>query len=325
MMHCVWKEVDDGVVCVSCGKHKPKPTRRNCTLSKGAGDKVARMTSAVGIKPCGGCNKRKRKLNKRYASEAFENARWIPAMQYLHVTREMIAQVPGDVSVIVGIPRSGMIGASYLATMLHLPLATLDGDEVKMVGGGSRTQHMQADMTMPLFFDDTVMSGHVIKQVRDSFPKAIFASAFANPLCGLQPDILGMPLAAPHLLEWNFMNSMFINNAGFDLDGVIVRNFTGEPLLLPRKQAVGAIITARPESERETTVELLADLGVSYKRLIMWQGEAMPGVDEVAEYKAKHVKEYGMDWYVESEPPLAELIAEKCDAWVICPTNGAIY
>ena len=218
-----------------------------------------------------------------------------------------------------------MIGASYLATMLHLPLATLDGDEVKMVGGGSRTQHMQADMSMPLFFDDTVMSGHVIKQVRDSFPKAIFASAFANPLCGLQPDIVGMPLPAPHLLEWNFMNSMFINNAGFDLDGVIVRNWTGEPLLLPRKQAVGAIITARPESDRETTVELLADLGVSYKRLIMWQGEALPGVDEVAEYKAKHVKEYGMDWYVESEPPLAELIAEKCDAWVICPTNGAIY
>ena len=121
------------------------------------------------------------------------------------------------------------------------------------------------------------------------------------------------------------MNSMFINNAGFDLDGVIVRNWTGEPLLLPRKQAVGAIITARPESERETTVERLAELGVSYKRLIMWPGESLPSVDETAQYKAKYIKEYGMDWYVESEPPLAELIAEKCDAWVICPTNGAIY
>lgn len=324
-MHCVWKEVDDGVVCVSCGKHKPRPTRRNCTLSKGVGDKFARITSVVGIKPCGGCNKRKRKLNKRYASEQFENARWIPTTQYIHICREMLASMPNNISVVVGIPRSGMIGASYLATMLHLPLATLDGDEVKMVGGGSRTQHMQANMSMPLFFDDTVMSGHVIKQVRESFPQAIFASAFANPLCGLQPDILGMPLPAPHLLEWNFMNSMFIDNAGFDLDGVIVSNWTGEPLLLPRKQAVHAIITARPEHQREATIELLAELRVSYKRLIMYQGNDIPGAEDVAEYKASEITKYGMDWYIESEPPLAEMIADRCDAWVICPTNGAIY
>lgn len=169
------------------------------------------------------------------------------------------------------------------------------------------------------------MSGHVIKQVRSSFPGAIFASAFANPLCGLQPDIVGMPLDAPHLLEWNFMNSMFLDNAGFDLDGVIVRNFSGEPLLLPRKQAVHAIITARPESERERTVELLEELRVSYKRLIMYQGDSIPDAETVADYKAKHVQNYGMDWYVESEPPLAEMIADRCDAWVICPTNGAIY
>lgn len=324
-MHCVWRKLDDGVVCVSCGKKKPKATRRNCSLTKGAGDRVGRITSALGIKPCGGCNKRKRKLNKRYASEAFENARWIPTTDYIRVTTDMIGRIPNDVSIVVGIPRSGMIGASYLATMLHLPLATLDGDEIKMVGGGSRTQHMRMDMSKPLFFDDTVMSGHAIKHVRDLFPEAMFASAFANPLCGLQPDILGMPLTAPHLLEWNFMNSMFINNAGFDLDGVVVRNYTGEPLLLPRKQAVHAIITARPESEREATVELLEDLRVSYKRLIMFQDDAIPDAETVAVYKAKHVTEYGMDWYVESEPPLAEMIADRCDAWVICPTNGAIY
>ena len=30
----------------------------------GAGDLIARATSAVGIKPCGGCKKRQQKLNK---------------------------------------------------------------------------------------------------------------------------------------------------------------------------------------------------------------------------------------------------------------------
>jgi len=32
--------------------------------SKGLGDTIAKVTSAVGIKPCGGCKKRQRLLNK---------------------------------------------------------------------------------------------------------------------------------------------------------------------------------------------------------------------------------------------------------------------
>lgn len=31
---------------------------------RGAGDTVARVTSALGVKPCGGCKKRQEELNK---------------------------------------------------------------------------------------------------------------------------------------------------------------------------------------------------------------------------------------------------------------------
>jgi hypothetical protein len=34
---------------------------------KGVGDTIARMTKAVGIKPCGACNKRKDKLNDKFS------------------------------------------------------------------------------------------------------------------------------------------------------------------------------------------------------------------------------------------------------------------
>jgi len=34
--------------------------------SKGVGDTIAKITSAVGIKPCGGCKKRRAKLNEMF-------------------------------------------------------------------------------------------------------------------------------------------------------------------------------------------------------------------------------------------------------------------
>lgn len=34
------------------------------TKPAGLGDTIARITSAIGIKPCGGCKKRQEKLNK---------------------------------------------------------------------------------------------------------------------------------------------------------------------------------------------------------------------------------------------------------------------
>jgi hypothetical protein len=37
--------------------------------SRGLGDTIAKITSAVGIKPCGGCKKRQEKLNQMFPYE----------------------------------------------------------------------------------------------------------------------------------------------------------------------------------------------------------------------------------------------------------------
>lgn len=42
---------------------KPVPAEK---ISRGFGDTIARMTTAVGITPCGGCKKRQAKLNKLF-------------------------------------------------------------------------------------------------------------------------------------------------------------------------------------------------------------------------------------------------------------------
>jgi len=37
--------------------------------SKGLGDTIAKITTKIGIKPCGGCKKRQQKLNKMFPYE----------------------------------------------------------------------------------------------------------------------------------------------------------------------------------------------------------------------------------------------------------------
>lgn len=57
--------------CCSLGLHHGRPSHATCGLcdkvepaSRGLGDTVAKITKAVGIKPCGGCKNRQYKLNQ---------------------------------------------------------------------------------------------------------------------------------------------------------------------------------------------------------------------------------------------------------------------
>tara|TARA_Y100001973_G_C5160456_1_gene313218 strand:+ start:289 stop:729 length:441 start_codon:yes stop_codon:yes gene_type:complete len=43
-----------------------KPNEETTDKSRGLGDTIAKMTNAVGIKPCGGCKKRQAMLNKAF-------------------------------------------------------------------------------------------------------------------------------------------------------------------------------------------------------------------------------------------------------------------
>ena len=67
-MDCNFKTYDgEGVRCVNCDKVKRQPTTRNCDASGGLGEKIASITKAIGIKPCGGCQGRREALNRMTA------------------------------------------------------------------------------------------------------------------------------------------------------------------------------------------------------------------------------------------------------------------
>ena len=76
--NCDFARAPSGLwTCKNCGYTLPvplpAPPRRNCPAAKrakpksrGLGDTIAKITRAVGIKPCGGCKKRQKKLNELF-------------------------------------------------------------------------------------------------------------------------------------------------------------------------------------------------------------------------------------------------------------------
>ena len=329
-MDCVFNKTDSGYTCRNCGTTKRKKTRRNCGLKKGYGDTISNLTKAIGVEPCGGCNKRRAKLNNLTATPAYRNARLIPTAELIGDAIKLAEQVPPEIDGICGIPRSGMIPASVIAAHLHLPLYTYHKGQVKNVGKGSRLN--STDGQNLLFVDDTTMMGNTLKKLESV--KGVKASVYVNPHSPRKPDLYTKELEPPHLLEWNLFNSGYCKNMAFDMDGVICHDQPPKlwgkqverPRYLPRRSAV-TIITARLERDRLITESWLKDHGVTVDKLVMFQGTEADRLKPraISEYKAKAFKESGKDWYVESDSRQAHEIAELTGAWVICTENGEVY
>ena len=73
MIDCPFKLNAKGLwQCPQCKWTYPieseKPPRQNCPKapSRGLGDTIAKITRKLGIKPCGGCKRRQKKLNKLF-------------------------------------------------------------------------------------------------------------------------------------------------------------------------------------------------------------------------------------------------------------------
>ena len=332
-MDCIWDKHESGVACINCGKVKPKPTRRNCSLKKGLGDTIAGVTKAIGLKPCGGCNKRRQKANSLMPTSAYKNARWITTSQLAADTLRMVKQIPNTLTGVVGVPRSGIIPASILETHLNLPLYTLEGKDILHCGHGRRFTEPADGMSQLLVVDDTVMLGSTSKRRRLPQPH-LFGAVYKNPHADVEVDVVGVELEPPHFLEWNFFNSKFVEKCAFDMDGILCEdqeppyNQPCKPLHLPRNYTIPAIITARFEKHRRITQVWLERHGIKYNDLVMgpWQAEAersKPGA--ISKYKAAEFKKRKLQWFVESCPIQSKEIAQLTGAWVICPPAGKIF
>ena len=259
-----------------------------------------------------------------------------------------------DISGIVGIPRSGMLPASTVATQLSLPLYSLSNKKLTLLRsfsdhGGYRMQHFKESKGKLLFIDDTTNTGRSAKEIRDQFPEGIISSIYSTTRGSSFLDYYGEILENPHVLSWNFFNSYHVKHSLFDLDGILSPNVPLEickdegeyvnflknvtPLYhrRPRLFKIKAIVTSRLEKFREVTEQWLDKHGVQYERLFMLptkheEDKLKNHTETASEFKAAKCRELRPRFFVESEIGEAKAIKKKYSfVSVVCPNHNVYF
>lgn len=249
---------------------------------------------------------------------------WIDLEQLARDSASLASKLP-HLSGVAGIPRSGMIPASIISTLLHVPLYEVTTSGLRRLAHGMRGDAMPFTEDGPIaVIDDTVHHGAAMRKARQNTRAidCIYCAVYIAPGPSVV-DYYVRELAVPHVLSWNLANNWM--KIGMDLDGVIVHDsFSGSapglPHLVPRAKPVEAIITGRQEATRGETERLLADIGARYKRLVMWDGEK-----SIAEFKARALVESSADIYIESCPKQARQIWAMAGKPVVCPRARTVW
>jgi hypothetical protein len=302
----------------------------------------------IAASPKKNSNRRRRRRGGPFPIERGKNL-WVSNERLLRDTLSLIPRLPHDLKAVAGVARSGLYPATILSLHLHLPLWSLTTEGIIDVGHGWRLMGHRSQNGKILVVDDTTFKGgsliHARQIVKNNHPEvdAIFAVVYRNPSSTATPDLYAKDLPDPHLLEWNFPNSVYTTMAGYDFDGILCRNpyphedddgekyrhflLNAEPILLPRKGELRLIVTARLEKYRDETMAWLKKWNIVPRRLIMgpWKDNHERNQSNVASWKAKKVASSGVRLYVESEPPLAERIAELSGVPTLCPRSGHVY
>lgn len=204
--------------------------------------------------------------------------------------------IPHDIDLIVGIPRSGMLVANYIALLLNKPLTDLNGLFENRIISSGKTKNIGNfvkninECRKILVVEDSVSSGESIdnckKRLNDGAFNCqfIFFAAYVNPVYKDKVDCYLEAVELPRIFEWNLFHHSILEKTCMDIDGVLCddptdyENDDGEnylkflenakPKILPTRK-VGYLVSSRLEKYRNETEKWLAKYGVEYGELFM--------------------------------------------------------
>ena len=282
---------------------------------------------------------------------------FITTEQLVADTLSLIPRLPPDVTMVVGSARSGLIPASLVAMMLHLPITIVRNRQKDFVPAGHGWRLLQGAPTTQgkiLVIDDTTMTGNSLlrmKQILEGMPgEKIYASVYCNPAAVNKPDLWAVDLPWPHLLQWNLPNSVLLDSFALDFDGILCEDCLpaddddglryerflqdARPLYLVRKKPITLIVTARLEKYRPQTMAWMDRWGISAKKLVMgpWADIEDRRRDDIAAWKAESLKRFfstrdriSPKFFIESDPKQAQRIAELTGRLVVCPSAKCCF
>ncbi|HMA04130.1 MAG TPA: phosphoribosyltransferase family protein [Gemmatimonadaceae bacterium] len=261
-----------------------------------------------------------------------------------------LADLPRDIDIVAGIPRSGLLVANLLALHLNVPMTDVAGlIEGRVIQSGARFKGADPRQFLSkprhvLVVDDSICSGSAMQKVKASLAAAAlphrvsYAAVYMAPEARLDGhvDLYREIVPMPRVFEWNLMHGTVLTNSCMDIDGVLCLDPTDEqnddgpeyltflrdtPALLLPTAPVGWLVTSRLEKYRAQTVEWLARHKVQYGELRMMQYPDMAArraARAYARFKSEIYLETGAWLFIESDAALAVQIAQLSGRSVFC-------
>jgi len=251
-------------------------------------------------------------------------------------------KLPRQIDLVVGIPRSGMIPASMLATQLNVPLVDVDGFlEGRIFRHGSTKRAPATDLALSeertvVIMDDMIGSGRAFRELKAAIAErklkgrifycAVWGTVRSHP----DIDCVLETVSAEPVFPWNLMHHGVLAQSCVDIDGVLCANpqghesfegraydqFLESAISLHRTSGkIGWLVTSRLEKHRKVTEDWLARHEVDYEQLVMASPEDKT---DSPTYKARVYRETGARMFIESEEADAAIIAKLSGRPVIC-------
>lgn len=242
------------------------------------------------------------------------------------IKNHLLIKLPRDIGMVYGVPRSGLLPASIIATALGVDLGMVGGPPLS---GVRKDIFVRKPGNKVLLVDDSIYGGGAMRKALNIFGKECLTCAiYAHPKSKHMVNYYAIELPGPRFFEWNFTGIKATEDYFFDLDGVICEDpkvydddgpkYQAEikrvrPLYLPQTK-VKAICTNRIERWRPETEAWLKEYDVVYEKLIMQpfstaverRKKSNPG-----EYKASHFGPSSSTVFVESHDSQAKVIASR--------------
>lgn len=266
-----------------------------------------------------------------------------------------LARIPDNIDLIVGVPRSGMVPAYFIALNLNLPCvdvnALLNNQKIECGNTKRRDNWVKycSEAKNILIVEDSINSGKSILEVKNRLKEVdynqniTYMAVYASEKSCEMVDIYLEKLAQPRMFEWNYMHHGLLKYACFDIDGVLCedpteeQNDDGERYIEFIRNAkvrfkptykIGTLVTCRLEKYRAETEMWLKKNEIEYDKLIMMNlktKEERIACGNHGQFKGeiyKSIKDAVI--FVESDFSQAKIIADKSRKLVYCVENQTV-
>ena len=279
-----------------------------------------------------------------------QKLRWVSTRERWEAFAALKAKLPAGITGVAGVARSGLSSAVELAMEWHIQPYMLSLKRCERIDGGWRFKRPPKDDGMLLVLDDTLASGQSIERLRPKIDAlrrtrdVVTAAIFSSPGASHLVDLIGAELPLPHLLEWNFCNSIHSDRIALDFDGVLCAECPCEcdddgPRYLEflrdaqlrwafRLTEIPLIVTARLERYRPETEAWLTKHRMRVRKLVMgdWTSKAERARSyRAGEFKGREYAASKCKLFVESCPIQSREIFEATGRPVLCAQTGEIW